>query len=781
MAAELQVLREHLLKLVQQPGYVPLRKRKLAKKLGVDDKDYVDFRHLVEDMVSEGVLAELKHGKFGLPPRSGDNAAGLRDGGRPAVRSGRKHEVHDPFEHSRKKRPVKNALQGRIEIKRGGFGFLLSDPPGNDVYISQEDLGGAMSGDLVAVIPKRSEHGRRQGRRYISGTGSGQRPSGRVVEILERGHPVVVGTFYLHKAGRYDPPEGPGGFVVPDTRGVFTQIDILPADKSSAQDGDKVEIELLEPEEQLRSGHQPTGKVLKVYGEAGEARAEIAAVIRNFNLREEFPAEALAQAESIPEKISEEELAGRVDYTAPITFTIDPADAKDHDDAVAIRNLGEGRTELLVHIADVAHYVTTESPIDVEARERATSVYLPGQVLPMLPPKLSNNMCSLKEGQIRLTLTCAITFSKNLIPTATRIERSFIRSAAFLTYDRVKQAIDEEDPAQLPSQEIYDTLRQMKGFASALRRKRLEDGSVDLELPEVKLLLDDQGRVTGWEKEAHHWAHQLIEDMMLAANRAIAEYLVEHEIPGLYRIHEDPDPDALERFAEFVREFGISISPPIDRKKMRFALEKVKGKDYQHAVHMALLTSMKQAHYSAECHPHFALNFTRYLHFTSPIRRYPDLVVHRALNARFAPGEKQLPAHGKKRRGGDQGRAHFERVADLRGLAIHTSHRERQAAAAEEEVKKFRQIEYLRSNMRESHPGVITGVKDFGLFVELQDCYVEGLVRIQDLNDDFYEFHEEQHLLQGRRKRRSFRLGDKVTVRVVHIDLGQKRVGMMLV
>ncbi|MCW8131251.1 MAG: ribonuclease R [Planctomycetota bacterium] len=777
--ADLDALREQLLKLVHERGFIPLRKRKLAKRLGVDDKDYVDFRHMVEDMVGEGVLAELKHGKFGKPPEAGDITAGLPDGGRPAVRSGRKHETRDVFEHSRKKRHVKNAIRGRIDIKRGGFGFLLSDPPGNDIYISADNLLGAMSGDLVAVVPNRSQHGRRQARRWNAG--SGERITGRVVEIVERAHPTLVGTFYLRKTSRYDPPEGPAGFVVPDTRGVFAEIDVLPPDKAGASEGDKVEIELIERPEDLGAGLKPMGKVVKVYGEAGQARAEIAAVIQNFNLRVEFPPEALEQAERIPEKIADEELAGRVDYTSPVTFTIDPADAKDHDDAVAIRNLGEGQTELLVHIADVAHYVTPGSPIDLEARERATSVYLPGQVLPMLPTKLSNNMCSLKEGQTRLTLTCAITFSRNLIPIASRIERSFIRSAAFLTYDRVKEAVDEEKPDLVPSREIYDALRQMKGFAGALRRKRLDDGSIDLDLPEVKLLLDEHGAITGWEKRTHHWAHQLIEDMMLAANRAIAEYLVEHEIPGLYRVHEEPDPEALENFVEFAGEFGLSIRPPVDRKKLRYVLEKVKGKEYQHAVHMAMLTSMKQAHYSSECFPHFALNFTRYLHFTSPIRRYPDLVVHRALHERFAPGEKQLPAHGKKRKGGDQNRAHFERIADLRGLAVHCSQRERQAAAAEEEVKKFRQIEFLKSNMRESHPGVITGVKDFGIFVEMQDCYVEGLVRIQDLGDDFYEYYEEQHLLQGRKKGRSFRLGDKVTVRVVHIDVGQKKVGLMLV
>ena len=778
MSADLERLRQQVLQVMCAPSFVPQRKRRIAKQIGVDDEDYVDFRHLLDDMALRGEIAELKHGKFGLNP---DRDKALKDfahGGpplKPVMRRGSK----ESGEPQQKRKVHKNARVGRIDIKRGGFGFLLSDPPGNDLYIGQEDLGGALSGDLVAVVPKGGHQGRRQGRRWFAG--SGQKPSGRVVDIIERAHPQIIGTFYERTRTKYDPPGGPSGYLVPDTRGVFGEIEIAAEDRGAAQSGDKVAVELIEAEDSHRSGRQPTARVVKVYGGADEAKAAIAAVIDNFGLRVEFSEEARQQAERISETISEEELARRVDYTAPVTFTIDPADAKDHDDAVALRNLGEGKTELLVHIADVAHYVTPGSPIDLEARERATSVYLPGQVLPMLPPKLSNNMCSLKEGQLRLTLTCAITFSKNLIPLEWRIERSFIRSAAFLTYDRVKEAIDADEPNQLPSQEIFDTLKAMKGFAAALRRKRLEAGSIDLDLPEVKLLLDEHGAVTGWQKEEHHWAHQLIEDFMLSANRAVAEYLVEHEIPGLFRIHEDPEPEALEQFARFAREFGLGIRPPYDRPKLRQVLERVRGKDYQHAIHLALLTSLKQAHYSAECLPHFALAFTRYLHFTSPIRRYPDLIVHRALSERFAPGEQALPQHGKKRKGGDQAGGHFARVADLRGLAVHTSERERAAARAEEEVKKFRQIQYLKQNMKDSHPGVVTGVRDFGIFVELQDCYVEGLVRVQDLGDDYYEYFEDQHLLQGRKKGRSFRLGDKVSARVVHIDIAQKKVGLVLV
>ena len=469
-------------------------------------------------------------------------------------------------------------------------------------------------------------------------------------------------------------------------------------------------------------------------------------------------------------------------YEHPVTFTIDPDDAKDHDDAVAIRTDEQGNTVLLVHIADVSYYVREGSLIDNEARERATSVYLPGRVYPMLPQKLSNNLCSLKEGQLRLTKTVSITYGKNLTPLRIKIERSAIRSAAFLTYNQVRDALENADSKLVRTEEIYQTLRQMRDFAAALRQKRMDSGSLNLDLPETKLMLDAKGEVKGWIEAEHHWAHELIEDMMLAGNRAVAEYLVDAELPGLFRVHEEPDPAALKRFAEFAREFGIIVRPPFDRLKLKFAIEKASKLEAAHAIHMALLTSLKQARYSAECHPHYALNFNRYLHFTSPIRRYPDLIVHRALDSRFEPGKSALPDKAIRRAGGKkENEAHFTRLGFMRTVADHCSRREREAAAAENDVIKFRQMQFLRRNIKEAHPGIITRVKEFGLFVELQDCFVEGLVPIQSLGDDWYEYIEDRHLLQGRKHGRSFQLGDKVEVRVIEIDLARKQVNLEIV
>ena len=791
------ILREQILKLMGSIEYMPMRKRGVAKALRISDEDYRAFRTLLEDMAERGEIAELRRGKFGLPDSNASHASHVSH---PSSGSHASHASHHQDRGAAAKdgdddndelneesgrqdacttKAPKGTITGRVEVKRGGMGFLISDPPGNDIYIAEGDLAGALTGDIVAVATKKQVQ--RGGRRGKFGRGGGSsRPAGRVVKILERGHLRIVGTFHAHRFSHAHKKE-PVGYIVPDARGVFSELDILPDDCGAARDGDKIAVELLEPEADYRSGHRPLGRVVEVFGPAGEPDAEVRAIVENFGVHTSFPENVLAEAEALPGEVSDDELVGRTDYTRPVTFTIDPADAKDHDDAVAVRRDEDGRITLLVHIADVSHYVQEDSPVDLEARERGTSVYLPGSVYPMLPKKLSNNLCSLKEGQLRLTKTVSMTFSPSLTMDRVKIERSYIRSAAFLTYDQVREGLDDNKPELVRTPEIFQTLQEMRTFAAALRQKRLATGSLDLELPEVKLVLNEKNEVTGWEKAVHHWAHELIEDMMLAANRAVAAYLVEHEIPGLFRIHEDPNPEALERFVEFVREFGLSLRPPIDRLKLKGVLDRVRGKEYAHTIHLALLTSLKQAKYSAECLPHFALNFSRYLHFTSPIRRYPDLIVHRALDGHFTPGEAALPVHGKKRGGGEAGRAYFKRLAMLRPLAVHCSQRERDAAAAEEEVKKFRQIEFLRRNMKESHPGLITGVRDFGLFVELQDCYVEGLVHVERMTDDYYVYYENQHLLQGRKKHRSFRLGDKVEVRIANIDLGKKQVDLEIV
>jgi ribonuclease R len=732
------------------------------------------------DRGDSGYLAEGEKSSPQVKPKKFKDK---RDRSEKKIKSDRSERSENPNEKidtTKSLAPLpKDALLGQIDIKRGGMGFLLSDPPGNDVFIPETNLGGAVSGDKVAVVLERhafqrTKHGR--------GSGNSFRRTGRVIRILERAHKTIVGTFYLnYDRGGGELVRGIVGYIQPDTYGIFHQIDVKAEDRNGAKNLDKVSAELIESSAPMRTGLNPNAKIVKVFGPAGEADADILAIIENHRVHTKFPEDVLKAAEEIPEVIPEAELAQRTCYDHPVTFTIDPEDARDHDDAVAIQKEPNGHWTLFVHIADVSYYVPEDGVIDKEARERATSVYLPGQVYPMLPHKLSNNMCSLKEGQRRLTKTVSMSFGPNLTMQQIKIERSYMTSAAFLTYDIVKAALDDNKPELARTPEIYQALLDMREFATKLRQKRLATGSLELELPKPKLLLDEKMEVKGWGLETHHWAHELIEDMMLAANRAVAEYCIEHEIPTLYRIHEDPDQDSLERFREFVNEFGISLRPPVDRLKLKSVLDRVKGKEFAHTIHLALLTSLKQAKYVAECQPHFALNFARYLHFTSPIRRYPDLISHRALDSRFIPGQAALPIHGKKRKGSEGGGDYQARMSFLYPLAAHCSKREREAGAAESDVIKFKQMQFLRRNMKEAHEGIVMRVRDFGLFVELQDCYVEGLVSVRDLHDDYYEYFEEKHLLQGRKTGRSFQLGDKVEVRITHMDLGKKQVTLQIV
>lgn len=700
----------------------------------------------------------------------------------PKAKEKEKHKDSEKDKGKKKKdaAPVtapKGAIVGRIEVKRAGMGFLISEPPGNDIFIPPDATGGALTGDLVAVELRRKQFRPPNGRR--GNDTSGQKPVGRVVKILERAHPTVIGTFYYLSRSK-KASNGFIGHVIPDTPGIFNDIPVREGDRNGAEDGYKVAIKMLEHEEDggwKASGVRPIGSVERVFGPAGQADADIAAILANYDIKTSIPEDVLREAEAIPEDIPQSELDQRLYYEHPVTFTIDPADARDHDDAVALRKEADGRWTLLVHIADVSYYVREGTAIDREAKDRATSVYLPGRVYPMLPPKLSNNMCSLKEGQLRLTKTARMIFSADMRMVEYYIDRSVIRSAAFLTYDMVKEALDDNKPELCRTPEIFEACKLMREFATALRAKRIANGSLDLDMPESKLLLDEKLEVKGWAEVTHHWAHELIEDMMLAANRAVAEYLIEHEVPGMFRTHENPDPNSLAKFADFCLEFGITLKPPFDRSKLRGVLDKVKGKEYQHTVQMAMLQSMRQAKYSADCHPHFALNFPRYLHFTSPIRRYPDTIVHRELDRRFEPGMKTLPSNREKKRSKD----HFARISEIRTLASHCSRRERDAAAAEQDVIKFRQMEFLRKNLKESHPGLITRVRDFGLFIELQDCFVRGMVSLESLDDDWYDFIEEKHMLQGKKKGRTFQLGDKVTVKIVNIDLGKKEVDLEIV
>ncbi|HTL52320.1 MAG TPA: VacB/RNase II family 3'-5' exoribonuclease [Planctomycetota bacterium] len=727
----------------------------------------------------------------------------------------------------------RDIVTGRLQLKRDGFGFLICEEvehAGEDIFLPAANLAGAHDGDRVEVeLVERRERNDREGRHPRGRQRPNNRPGGnardgsrgglskvgRVVKILQRSRTALCGSF-VAAVGPYDSsqfwkdaglePHGgirtgrgghgghrshesrpskskprrkaisasnepTGGRVVPEMPGWFDPVLVAPEDQGLAKDGDKVELELLYDDPRSRTGLLH-GRVAVVLGVSGEAKAEVESIVRNYGVRTHFPAPVVAEAASFSLEINDAELARRVDHRHQTTVTIDPVDAKDFDDAISIDHHQDGSWTLYVHIADVSHFVREGSLLDIEARERGNSTYLPGVVYPMLPPALSNDLCSLRPHIDRLTKTVVMDFDphgqfKNYI-----IQRSVINSKMRLSYEGAREILEGRDTDVKPS--ILTLLKHMRTLAELLRKRRFDNGSLDLEMGEVELVLDERtGEVTGFRKADNDFTHQMIEDCMLAANRAVAEYTVAAELANVYRTHDDPDPAKLDRFAKFARTFDIKLRAPYTRFQLQGVLEMIRGQKYQTAVSFALLTSLAQARYSERCEGHYALGFAKYSHFTSPIRRYADLVTHRALDQRMGdrpmcpPPKERLPGSAEEKR---------HREAWLHGVALHISSTERRSAEAENAVKTFRQIEYLEKHRKDWHMGVITRVREFGFTVELQDCLVDAICRLRDMRDDFYDYLEDQHAVQGRRFHKRYQLGDVIRVEVTRVDISRREV-----
>lgn len=748
----------------------------LMQKMTVDARDERTFRRHVRELIAAGKLA-MQNGRI---------LKGLQ----------------------------RQLVVGRLQLKREGFGFLICEDvayAGQDVFMPANNLNGAHNNDRVEVelIERQPREGRKRGGRGGRGEArdgdrsAGRSQVGRVVRILERSRQMLCGSF-VAAIGAYDSPQylartmhgggferqgrearggrgkrgdkkhaqpqarrdGPrnGGRVLPEMVGWYDPILVAPEDQGLARDGDKVELELLYDDP--RSRHQLLhGRVVAVLGPSGEAKAEVEAIVRNYGVRTHFPEPVVAEAAKLSLEITPEEMQRRVDYRRLVTCTIDPDDAKDYDDAISIDRHPDGSWTLYVHIADVSHFVKENSLLDLEARERGNSTYLPGVVYPMLPPALSNDLCSLREHVDRLTKTVVMEFDPHGHFKRYVIQRSVIHSNRRLTYRGARAVLEGKEEAQ-PA--VLTLLKHMKTLAELLRKLRFENGSLDLDMGEIELVLDPRtGEVTGFAKADNDFTHQMIEDCMLAANRAVAEYTVAAELSNVYRNHDDPDPEKLDRFARFARTFDIKLRAPYTRMQLQGCLEMIRGQKYQTAVTFALLTSLAQARYEERCEGHYALGFSRYSHFTSPIRRYADLLTHRALDQRMgdrpeAPPPKERPPGAIKDKQLRDGWMH--------GVAMHISSTERRSAEAESAVKTFRQIEFLEKHRRDFHVGVITRVRDFGFFVELQDCLVEAVVRLRNLRDDFYDYLEDQHAVQGRRYHKRYQLGDVIRVEVTHLD-----------
>jgi ribonuclease R len=725
MASNGRNIREQILGLLARKDYRPLNKIDIARKLGLTGAGQVALRKSLRELERAGEIARIRKNRYVLPAEA-------------------------------------DLVTGKLSIHQAGYGFLALEPPGGtDVFIAAENIGTAMHGDRVVARISRDEPYRRiKGRR-----------EGRVIRILERAHDTIVGTLQRSRNFYYVVPDDPR--IVHDV--YVGQVSNSPQDeravaglplatsKVTPQIGDKVVVRL----EAWESRHvNPEGEIIEVLGPASAPGIDMLSIIRKYHLPTEFPMDVLDQAKGIPETVDARQFEGREDLRGEFIVTIDPDDARDFDDAIQVEKIGSG-WRLGVHIADVAAYVEPDSPLDREARRRGNSVYLPDRVIPMLPERLSNGVCSLKPGVDRLTHSVFIQFDKRGSAKSARFTRSVIRSAHRLTYKQAYTILTAP-----PADQLGERLHLAWELAAVLRKKRFEHGALDLDFPEVKVWVDKDGRPVKLERVENDESHQLIEEFMLVANEAVASELKKRAIPTVYRIHEIPDPEKLAEYREFVLGFDYRVGDLTHRAELQRLVASFRGKPEEQALKVALLKSLKRARYSPQPLGHYGLAKANYLHFTSPIRRYADLVVHRAL-ARDSAGAGGRPARSASA-------LYQPDMAEIASIAEHVSTTERTAADAEGDAIQMKKLEFFQRQLDERKPQTfrasIVDVRNYGLMVELPDALVTGLVHVSSLMDDFYVFEPARRQLIGRRSRKRFSVGDELSVFVVRVDAFKRQV-----
>lgn len=623
-------------------------------------------------------------------------------------------------------------LTGVFSAHPKGFGFVTVDGMDADLYISEDDVHGAMHQDVVQVLSKPGSNGKR--------------PEGKIVKILTRGTTQLVGLYQESKNF---------GFVIPDN-GRYTKDIFIPKEyNKGAMNGHKVVVLLTSYGTQEKS---PEGKVLEILGHISDPGTDVLSIVKGYELPVEFPEKVMHQAERTPSEISEADCKGRMDLRDVKMVTIDGEDAKDLDDAVSLSMDGDHYL-LGVHIADVANYVQENSAMDREALKRGTSVYLVDRVIPMLPRRLSNGICSLNAGEDRLALSCLMTIDQkgNVIDHV--ISESVIHVDRRMTYTSVKKILEDQDPEEMATyQEFVPMFQNMQQLAAILRGKRRKRGSIDFDFPETKILLDEEGTPVDILPYERNTATRLIEDFMLIANETVAEDAFWQELPFVYRTHDNPDPDRMRKLSTFINNFGYTIhfkDEEIHPKELQKLLEKLEGTPEEAQISRLTLRSMKQAKYTPESHGHFGLAAKYYCHFTSPIRRYPDLQIHRILKdtLRGRMNEERI--------------AHYQNI--LEEVAKQSSERERKAEEAERETIKLKKVEYMSQHLEEEFNGVISGVTAWGVYVELPNT-VEGLVHAASLQGDYFEYNEREYELIGTHTGKTYKLGQAVRVRVTRAD-----------
>lgn len=700
------ITEQMLLDFMREKAYKPMTYQELEQHFGIEEaEDFKNFLKMLNRLEEEGAIIRTRANRYGVPERM-------------------------------------NLIRGKLQAHPKGYGFLIpEDPRQPDVYIHANDMRGAMNGDTIMV-------------RILSKGVDTQRLEGEVARIVSRGNQQIVGTFQPHDGF---------GFIIPDDKRINRDIFVAKENYNGAVDGQKVVAEIIKYPEGRAAAE---GRVVEILGHKDDPGVDILSIIRKYQLPEAFPEEVEAEAEQMPDVISESDLEGRRDLRHLPIVTIDGADAKDLDDAVYLERLENGNYRLYVSIADVGYYVKEGSPMDKEAYRRGCSVYLVDRVIPMLPRRLSNGICSLNPQVDRLTITCEMEFDPQAKIVRHDIYPSVIKTAARMTYDEVRQIVVDENPEVMQKYEhLKDMFFLMKELALKLREFRMQRGAIDFDIHESKILVDEDGKPIDIVKRERTIAEQIIEEFMLAANETVAEHFYWLRVPFIYRIHEDPDSEKLMAFMEFVTNFGYIVKGTgnkVHPRALQTLLEEIKGKKEETILSTMLLRSMKQARYEAESLGHFGLAAEFYTHFTSPIRRYPDLVIHRVIREVLINGSLNEET--------------IERLSEkLPDIARQSSDRERLAVDAERETDDLKKAEFMLDKIGEEFEGIVSGVTSFGMFVEL-DNTVEGLIRLSDMHDDYYHFHDRQMALIGERTSKVYRIGDEVKVRVARVNLDERTI-----